>query len=68
MNDGGRNKTIAPHFHTDDDHRMLGMILASNDNNNQQVTRMIKLAAQFGDKIELVLSKDTMSYMPSIVQ
>ena len=42
-----------PHYHTDEGHRALGVILAPDDNNRSQVDRMRNIALKFGDRVRV---------------
>ena len=51
MNNDKGDRTVAPHCHTNEAHRTLGVMLAPDDNNEAQVTMMRKIASKFGDSI-----------------
>ena len=43
MYDVNDNKKDVQHYHTDDAHKKLGVMIVPDDNNSQQVDRMCKL-------------------------
>ena len=47
MDDDTGTKKKVPYFHPNVAHRTLGVILAPDDNNNQQVKRMRQLAQKW---------------------
>lgn len=53
MYDDNDDRKEVSHCHTDNAHNILGVMLAPDDNNRQQVERMRKIALKFGDKVRV---------------
>ena len=53
MYDDVGTKIEVPHCHTDEAHRTLGVMLAPDDNNTLQVSRMKDIALKFGDNVRV---------------
>ena len=52
FNDNDARK-VTPHYHTDDTHKNLGVMLAPDSNINLQFTQMRTTALKFGDKVRI---------------
>ena len=50
--DNGHRKAV-PHYYTDEAHRTLGVMLAPNNNNALQMSRMRKITLKFNDKVRV---------------
>ena len=53
MYDDEGTKIEVPHCHTNEAHRTLGVMLAPDDNNKGQVSRMKDIALKFGDNVRV---------------
>ena len=68
MYDDEGNKVEVPHCHTDEAHRILGVMLAPDDNNKSQVDMMRNIALTFGDRVHVGFIRGRAVFMHSIVQ
>ena len=51
--DDNVTKEEVPHYHTDETHKILGAILALDENNKSQVARMQQITLKFGDQVQM---------------
>ena len=47
------NRKIVTHYHTDDSHRTLGVMITPNGKKIQHIERTRKVFSQFGDRIRV---------------